>query len=280
MTTTHIVPVPGARLYYEVRGSGPLLLLIPGGPQDAGVFAGLAQHLAADYTVVSYDPRGNSRSPLAEEPRDQDVDLHGDDAARLIEAMGGGPANVFGTSGGGQIGLNLAARYPTLVRTLVAHEPACVMMLDDPGPALAADRAVHDTYLRSGVDAAMARFFGDNALDVAHPEEPSAPQGPEPSAEDVATFERVAGNFEYFLAHGLLPLSEYRPDVARLRSGPVPVVVGVGEESAGQTISDIGLALAAALGVTPVTFPGDHIGFEPHPQAFARVLHDAFTSVP
>ena len=35
--------VPGASLYYETRGSGPVLLIIPGGPQDAGVFADVAQ---------------------------------------------------------------------------------------------------------------------------------------------------------------------------------------------------------------------------------------------
>ncbi|TIU63569.1 MAG: hypothetical protein E5W25_24420, partial [Mesorhizobium sp.] len=50
--------VPGASLYYETPGSGPVLLIIPGGPQDAGVFAGLAGRLADRYTVVAYDPRG------------------------------------------------------------------------------------------------------------------------------------------------------------------------------------------------------------------------------
>src|SRR5688500_6400579 len=50
--------VPGATLYYEVWGSGPLLLVIPGGPQDAGVFSEIARALADRYTVVPYDPRG------------------------------------------------------------------------------------------------------------------------------------------------------------------------------------------------------------------------------
>ncbi len=34
--------VPGASLAYEVRGSGPVLLLMPGGPADAGVFGRIA----------------------------------------------------------------------------------------------------------------------------------------------------------------------------------------------------------------------------------------------
>src|SRR5688500_3736316 len=103
MTTTATsatLDVPGATIYYQVRGTGPLLLLIPGGPQDAGVFTSLAGHLADRYTVVALDPRGNSRSPIDGEPADLDVDLHAGDAARLIATLGNDPAFVFGTSGG------------------------------------------------------------------------------------------------------------------------------------------------------------------------------------
>ena len=99
--TAATLDVPGATIYHEIRGTGPLLLLIPGGPQDAGVFAGLAAPLADRYTVVAVDPRGNSRSVVTGEPGDLDVDLHADDAARLIAAFGDEPAFVFGTSGGG-----------------------------------------------------------------------------------------------------------------------------------------------------------------------------------
>jgi hypothetical protein len=40
------LPVPGATLYLEARGSGPVLLLITGGPTDAGMFTELAGRLA------------------------------------------------------------------------------------------------------------------------------------------------------------------------------------------------------------------------------------------
>jgi pimeloyl-ACP methyl ester carboxylesterase len=49
--------VPGARLYYERRGTGPLLLMI-GSPMDSTGFASLAGALAGEYTAVTYDPRG------------------------------------------------------------------------------------------------------------------------------------------------------------------------------------------------------------------------------
>jgi pimeloyl-ACP methyl ester carboxylesterase len=55
-----MLAVPGATLYHEVRGSGPILLLIPGGPMDAGGFEALAEQVADRYTVVTHDCRGDS----------------------------------------------------------------------------------------------------------------------------------------------------------------------------------------------------------------------------
>jgi pimeloyl-ACP methyl ester carboxylesterase len=289
-----VLQAPGARVHYEVRGSGPLLLMIPGGPQDAGVLAGQARLLADRYTTVAYDPRGNSRSTLDGEPADQSVEVHADDAARLVEELGGGPAYVFGTSAGGQIGLALAVRRPDLVRAVVAHEPPCVLLLEDPAPVLAESEEVYDTYLRDGVEAGIARFLGlhgldDHALgdpgraapddgpDGGPDERGGSAEGPEGAedSEDAATSARVSGNFGYFLGHGLRPLSRYVPDTAALRTGAPRVVVGLGRESAGRSIHAIGLALAGALATEPVDFPGDHIGFESHPDGFARTLDRA-----
>jgi pimeloyl-ACP methyl ester carboxylesterase len=270
--------VPGASLYYETRGSGPVLLVIPGGPQDAGVFADVARHLADRYTVVAYDPRGNSRSTFDSAPQEQDLDVHGDDAARLIEALDAGPAYVFGTSGGAQIGLNLAARHPERVRMLVAHEPPSMMMLEDPSQALAGMRDLHNTYLSQGVKAAMQKFFSDHGLSEAPEKDEAGPQeAPQlaPTPEAAETFVRVSGNFEYWLAHGIMPLSQYRPDVEALRGAPV--VVGIGEKSAGQPIDGMGKALAESLDTERVSFPGDHMGFAPYPDRFAETLHRAFS---
>jgi pimeloyl-ACP methyl ester carboxylesterase len=276
-TTSDTLEVPGAKIYYEVRGSGPILLMIPGGPTDAGVFADVSRHLADRYTVVAYDPRGNSRSTFDGEPEEQRLDLHGDDAARLIDALGDGPAYVFGTSGGAQIGLNLAVRYPERVRVLVAHEPPCLMMLDDPSEALASAQDIYDTYRRQGVGAPMEKFMGVSGLEDGPEQDDSPPQEELPS-EAMETFARIEGNMEYFLAHGLRPLSLYRPEVDALRAGRPRVVVGIGEESAGQTTYRTGVALAGKLGIEPVRFPGDHGGYGLHADTFAETLHRAFSA--
>ncbi|WP_047870965.1 alpha/beta fold hydrolase [Nocardiopsis sp. RV163] len=283
----HTLKVPGASIHYEVRGSGPVLLMIPGGPQDAGVYTALAERLADRYTTVAYDPRGNSRSRLDGEPEDQRVEVHSDDAARLVAEVGGGPAYVFGNSAGAQIGLDMAVRHPGAVRALLAHEPPCLMLLDDPSEVLARDKDVYDTYRREGVEAAIDKFVALNGLDEedgeAREEDGREPEGAAtqgPMHEDPETFERVSGNFGYFLAHGLMPLSLYRPDVEALREGAVPVTVGLGDASAGKPIHDIGLALVRLLGTEPVAFPGDHTGFGTHPRAFAEALHGALGGAP
>ncbi|UGX87095.1 alpha/beta fold hydrolase [Phyllobacterium meliloti] len=272
-TKTGTLKVPGAKIYYEAQGSGPLLLLIAGGPTDAGVFAELSHFLADRYTVVAYDPRGNSRSPFDGKPEALQLDVHGDDAARLIEALGDGPAFVMGNSGGAQIGLNLAARHPEKVRALVAHEPPCLMLLPDPSEALAGNKEIHDTYQREGVEAAMQKFMAMAGLDEhSEDEEQQAP----PPPEALETFERINGNMDYFLAHGLMPLSLYQPEIETLRTGKPDVIVGVGEQTVGEIANRTGVALAEKLGTQPMQFPGDHGGYGPHAEAFAKTLHAAF----
>jgi pimeloyl-ACP methyl ester carboxylesterase len=271
---TSTLKVPGATIYYEERGQGPLLIIIPGGPQDAGVFDEIAGRLADRYRVVTFDPRGNSRSPFDGEVQPLDVDVQADDVAALIKELGGGPAQVFGTSGGAQIGLNLAARHPKLVTTVVAHEPPSILLLDDPAPEIAADQALIDTYRRDGVEAAMGQFFAMNGLG----DETDAPPEMEMPPEAMETFARVSGNFEYWLAGGMVALDRYVPDVATLKSGTPRIVVAIGEESSGQPIEAMGKALAKKLGVAPVPFPGDHMGFEMHAAAFANTLHSTLAA--
>src|SRR5260370_38891784 len=85
--------VPGANIYYEVRGSGPVLLMMPGGPADAGAFRQIAGYLESDYTVVTYDPRGISHSTLGAPVNDERlVQIFADDPHPLLSATSKGAA--------------------------------------------------------------------------------------------------------------------------------------------------------------------------------------------
>lgn len=270
-TTVDTLNVPGARLYYEVRGSGPVLLMIPGGPSDAGGFGGIAGLLADRYTVVTYDPRGNSRSSVAGPPEDWRTEVHGDDAAHLLAAVSQEPAFVFGNSGGAQVGLDLAARYPKKVRTLVAHEPPATELLPDAAQHHALSQEVYDTYRRDGAGPAMAKFLAGAGLEGPLPNA-ARPEG-EPSPEMLEMMARMGRNVERFLAHNVRQISGYVPDVATLRAGSTRIVAAVGDASRGQLAHQCGVALAERLGTPAVYFPGGH-GVPTPPDAFAETLHE------
>lgn len=72
-------------LYYTVRGSGPMLLILQGGAGNADGSEALANELSSDFTVVTYDRRGLSRSTPIRAER-YEIATHADDAAQLIGA--------------------------------------------------------------------------------------------------------------------------------------------------------------------------------------------------
>ncbi|GAA2287923.1 alpha/beta hydrolase [Nonomuraea roseoviolacea subsp. roseoviolacea] len=258
--TTHTLRVPGARLHYEVRGSGPLLLLF-GSPMGAAPFTPLAEALAGDHTVVTHDPRGISRSVLDDPDQGATPDRRADDVAALLDHLGADTADLFGSSGGAVTGLAVATRHPGRVRTLVAHEPPLLELLPDAAERRAVTDEIVETFHREGHGPAWRKFMTAAGFDV---EAAGPPQG-EFSEQDLADSAR-------FFTHDLRGTTRYVPDVAALTSCPGRVVVGIGAESGGLVTYRTSTALAELLGTAPVEFPGEHGGFMSHAEPFAETL--------
>ena len=269
---TRTLDVPGARLYHERRGTGPLLLLI-GSPMDSTGFAGLASALADDYTVVTYDPRGIGNSSRQDLGRDVTPEQQADDVHRLLAALGREPAYVFGSSGGAVVGLALVTAHLGQVRTLVAHEPPVVELLPDSAQVRTQIQDIYDTYRADGADKAMQKFMAHAGLGAAPGQKAEAPLW-EPSPEQMA---RMRATTEVFLAHLIRPTTRYRPDIEALRTAPTRIVVAVGATSKGQLANRSARALADELGTPAVEFPGDHGGFVALPQQCGRVLDQVLT---
>src|SRR4051794_36075993 len=100
--TTYTLDVPGSVITYDVRrndtGTEPALMLI-GSPMGAAGFGTLAGHFT-DRTVVTYDPRGVERSRKDDDTAESTPEQHADDIHRVIAALGGGPVDLFASSGG------------------------------------------------------------------------------------------------------------------------------------------------------------------------------------
>jgi pimeloyl-ACP methyl ester carboxylesterase len=116
--------VNGVRLYYEEHGGGVPMLLVHGTSSSAIVWDSSVDALAALGRVIVYDRRGCTRSERPEPYERTTVSQHADDAASLLVALDASPAVVVGRSYGGEIALDVALRYPDLVRALVLLEPA------------------------------------------------------------------------------------------------------------------------------------------------------------
>ncbi|MFJ4920714.1 alpha/beta fold hydrolase [Streptomyces sp. NPDC088725] len=258
--------VPGATLRYEVRGAGPSLLLIGGGNSGAAVFERLAAVLAATHRVVSYDPRGISRSPLDGRPVDQSIEVHADDAYRLLCRVTppGEAASVFGGCSGGSVALQLAIRQPEMVGALVVHELPAFGLLPDAEAAehLAFIDAVYDTFRREGIPAAMERL---SALFGGRP----APVLPE--ARD---------NTAFFLAHVLRPFTRFVPGLAALDAMAERTVVAGGRDSRTQLVHRPAVALAERFRQELVEFPGGHVGYAKWPDDFGRLLREVLAALP
>ena len=97
---------------------------------DGGHFETLAELLADEFTVVTYDRRGNGRSPRPAGWAKTSPQAQADDAAALLAALGLAPAGVYGSSAGASFALCLTIRHPERVRCAVLHEPALVRLFD------------------------------------------------------------------------------------------------------------------------------------------------------
>jgi pimeloyl-ACP methyl ester carboxylesterase len=133
-----VISSDGTRIAYERSGDGPAAVLVDGafGSRSFGPNVGNAPLLASHFTVVHYDRRGRGESgdehPYA-------VEREIEDLAAVIDAAAGSAA-VFGTSSGGNLALEAAARGLPITR-LALWEPNFIV--NDARPPLPADYVGH-----------------------------------------------------------------------------------------------------------------------------------------
>lgn len=277
--------VNGATLYYEVRGRGPLLLLIPGGTGGAAAFDGVAEDLAHEYTVATYDPRGLGRSPLDDPEAEQRVAEHADDALRLLDLLSPGePARVFGASSGAIAAVHLLTTRPERVERLVAHEPPLVEVLPDAALHRAFLAHVQETLRTQGLMPALAVFAAGlkKADDTGGPQPESQPEpqpeshpGPRLPPRAAARAERTMAGLPYFVGRIVPAFMSHTPDLHRLRALSDRLVLAGGQDSRGELPYRAAESLAGQLGTEILHFPGGHTGLTTHSTEFGELLRKA-----
>lgn len=280
--STHTIEVPGGTLVYDVRPplapeahARPLVMI--GHPMGASGFAELALHFP-DRTVVTYDPRGCDRSEVAAAQHTPRVNA--DDVHRVIQAIGGGPVDVFGSSGGAVTGLELVVAHPQDVAVLVAHEPPVIGVLPDAELVARAYRQVTDAYRESGFGAGMARFIALTSVAGEFPHDFLQRPAPDPSVFGLPTGDD--GSRDNVLLSGVsdgIVAYQVRPE--ELQRAAARIVIAAGAESRTQMPGRAAAEVARLLGSALVIFPSHHGGFvggdgpyAGQPAGFAAVLRD------
>ena len=110
------------RIVLNVRegGSGPLILFFHGITANSAVFAPLMAGFSDRFTTVAVDQRGHGHSDKPQ--AGYDADDYADDIVALIRTLDRGPAILVGHSLGARNSVTAAARYPDLVRSVVAMD--------------------------------------------------------------------------------------------------------------------------------------------------------------
>ena len=111
-------PVNGTRLFYEVKGSGPALVLIHGGQLDSRMWDDQFDAFAKQFTVIRYDVRGYGGSFQPDK-----LYSDADDLAALFDYLKLQKAHLVGLSLGGRIAVDFAVVHPARVSSLTLVGP-------------------------------------------------------------------------------------------------------------------------------------------------------------
>jgi pimeloyl-ACP methyl ester carboxylesterase len=277
---SHTLDTPDVDLVYDVVGPLPAAdgrppLMMIGQPMDASGFRALGEFFP-DRTVITYDPRSGGRSVRKDgrgeqTPQDQAGDVHA-----VIEAVGGGPVEMFASSGGAVVALALVAAFPDDVAVLVAHEPPMNPVLPDAAAAHRARAHYLETYQAKGFGAGMAAFQAMYAWEGEFTDAYFAQPDPDP-AQFGLPVEDDGSRDHPLLSGRAVAITDYHPDVAALSAAATRVVIAVGEETGEVYTARTARATARVLGQEPTTFPSHHLGFLDgvgRPEAFAARLRE------
>ncbi len=282
--TTHQLETDGATIAFDVTGPlppapGHPTLLMVGQPMTGEGFRALGSSFT-DRTVVTYDPRGLGRSTRSDGVQTQTPQQQAEDVYAVIAAIGGGPVDVFASSGGAVTTLALVAAHPDAVGTLVAHEPPLIRMLPDAERALAAERAFQAAYRDRGHGAGMAQFLVMTSWRGEYTDDYLAQRAPDPQAFGLSADDDGSRD-DPLLSGVAAAITDYTPDVDALTAAPTRIVVAAGVESDDSFTGRTAAQTARALGLPLTLFPSHHGGFlggehgyAGQPEAFAARLHE------
>jgi pimeloyl-ACP methyl ester carboxylesterase len=156
---TRYLQVNGAKLCFDVVGSGPHILFVAGANGDAGIFYPIREQLRNYFTVVTYDRRGFSRSELI---GDQDytnrIDTDVDDIYQMMKSLTNEKFVIFGNSSGAVVSLRYLVTHPETLSKALIHEPPLLAICPEKEEYRQYQYDIYNVYKTEGKDAALVKF--------------------------------------------------------------------------------------------------------------------------
>jgi pimeloyl-ACP methyl ester carboxylesterase len=268
------VRTEGDELYYEVRGRGRPLLMIPPAGGDGWHYSYVADILANEYKVITFDRRANARSTI-NVPQNFEISQQSRDAVAVLRAAGEQSAIVFGNSSGAVIALDMAKTQPQAVQAIVAHEAPVARIHPRARKWQRFFANVYAMGFRFGTSMAAVRFMLGVQLPLRrmikatagmnrHRKESSEPYLGDKHATDV------------LVKLELLPVTNYLPDFEAIKRNRVKVFIGVSKYGLKRRAwyARVAQILAEHLDCELITFPGHHGSFLDMPDEFSAALRD------
>lgn len=148
-------------LHFWYQGSGPLLIMIPGGGGIGRQYNAIFPYLDKDFTVCTFDRRGSGNSKVRKN-KQLNLAQQGRDVVAIIKDLGRKKACIFGNSGGAIIALQLSVSYPEYLDRVVAHEAPTIVVLDDTTYHLDRTFMLYEVYREHGSKQAHKRFIEEH----------------------------------------------------------------------------------------------------------------------
>ncbi len=261
----------GIDFYVETRGSGPDIVLVPSGQGDSQTYDFLAVELARDYTVITFDMPGFSRSGPPPSWDNMSAAMLGNQVAALVKSLGIDEATFYGSSSGGVVVLALVADHPELVRNAIVHEPAIVNDYAQ-SPYMMPFTQFLPSVVKAGAEKAGS-FAEAERIAMTTDDNISKPEKLQELGEEY--LERRAQNRKVWYDRYLYPDIPCCTRVfyaEELRQAPVTVTVGL--QSSGWTTAGH-IRLAQRGGLNLVWVPAKHFAYVSIPEVVAEIVRNS-----
>ncbi|KAI7891854.1 Alpha/Beta hydrolase protein [Mucor mucedo] len=251
--------VDGANICYEVEGTGPYIVFVPGGNGGHRLFKRIRDLLVKYYTVVLYDRRGYFRSELTG-PQDysKNVETNVEDLHKLMTHITDKTFILFGISASAPSILEYLIAYPETVSKVFIHEPLYfVKSFPETENVQNFHNSVYRILHKEDRNASL-KLFGHkyfNALDY----------------HILVRNQRndKVNNWNHWLEHEFCEDPFINIDLDLVKTHDDKLVFLHGADSRDYFIYEPGAFIAQSLGKETLPCPGGHIGYYTHSEAFA-----------